>query len=109
MFLTYLKRKGVYINYAQLGMFDTSTLGWIGEAHPSLSFRDKMKDRIEKMTKSDYGMMKYSLFPRAFHYITEQNVKMTALGIALQITKNDDVPVVKFREDMVRKLQDLDE
>jgi hypothetical protein len=31
-FLTYLKRKGVHINYAQLGMVETVTLGWIGQA-----------------------------------------------------------------------------
>jgi hypothetical protein len=43
-FLTYLKRKGVHINYAQLGIFDTVMLGLIGEAHPSLSFRDEMND-----------------------------------------------------------------
>jgi hypothetical protein len=57
MFLTYLKRKGVHINYAQFGVFDTVTLGWIGEAHPSLSFIDEMKDIREKMTKSDNSIM----------------------------------------------------
>jgi hypothetical protein len=32
---------------------------------------------------------------------------MTTRGIALQIMKHDDVPVVKFREELVRKLQNL--
>jgi hypothetical protein len=75
-FLTYLKIKGVHINYARLGTFDKVTLGWIGEVHPPFRFRDEMKDRIVKTMKSDYGTMQYALFPRAFHYLTEQNVKM---------------------------------
>jgi hypothetical protein len=28
-FITYLRRKGVHIIYAQLGIFDTVTLGWV--------------------------------------------------------------------------------
>jgi hypothetical protein len=42
--LTYLKRKGVHINYAQLGMVETVTLGWIGQAHPSFWCRDETKE-----------------------------------------------------------------
>jgi hypothetical protein len=34
IFSTYLKRKGVHINYAQLGMVEIVTLGWIGQALP---------------------------------------------------------------------------
>jgi hypothetical protein len=52
-FLAYLKRKGVYIKYKQLGIFDMVTLGLLGEAHRSFSFRDKMKDWITKMMDSD--------------------------------------------------------
>jgi hypothetical protein len=61
------------------------------------------------MMKSEYKTMQYSLFPRAFHYVTEKNVKMTTRGIALQIMKNDDVPIAKSQEDLVRKWQNLDE
>jgi hypothetical protein len=43
-FLTYLKRKGVHINYAQLGMVETVTLGWIGQAYPSFGCRDETKE-----------------------------------------------------------------
>jgi hypothetical protein len=66
-----LENKGsVYtsIIHAHLGMFNTITIGWIG-----------------------------------------QDVKMTTRGIALQIMKIDDMPVAQFREDMVKKCQNLDE
>jgi hypothetical protein len=53
--------------------------------------------------------MQYYLFPWAFHYVTEENVKMTTRGIALQIMKSDDVPIAKSQEDLVRKWQNLDE
>jgi hypothetical protein len=61
------------------------------------------------MMESEYKTMQYALFPRAFHYVTEKNVKMTTQGIALQIMKNDDVPIAKYQEDLVRKWQKLDE
>jgi hypothetical protein len=48
-FITYLRRKGVHINYAQLGIFVTVTLGWVAGAHPSYSYRDEMKDRMAKL------------------------------------------------------------
>jgi hypothetical protein len=53
--------------------------------------------------------MQYALFPRAFHYVTDKNVKMTTQGIDLQIMKHDNVPVAKFREELVRKWQNLEE
>jgi hypothetical protein len=108
-FLTYLKRKGVHINYAQLGMVETVTLGWIGQAHPSFGCRDETKHRIRKLMEREYPTMQYALFPRAFHYVTDKNVRMTTRGIALQIMKHDDVPVEKFREELVRKWQNLDD
>jgi hypothetical protein len=39
-FLTYLKRKGVHINYSPLGTCYMVTLGWMGDDHPSFRFRD---------------------------------------------------------------------
>jgi hypothetical protein len=107
--LTYLKQKGVHINYAQLGMVETVTLGWIGQAHPSFGYRDETKEWISKLMKSEYPNMQYAWFPRAFHYVTDENVRMTTRGIALQIMKHDDVPVAKFQEELVRKWQNLDE
>jgi hypothetical protein len=108
-FLTYLNRKGVHINYAQLGMVETVTLGWIGQAHPSFGYRDETKERISKLMKSEYPNVQYALFLRAFHYVTDKNVRMPTREIALQIMKHEDVPVAQFREELVRKLQNLDE
>jgi hypothetical protein len=59
--------------------------------------------------RSEYPNMQYAFFPRAFHYVTDKNVKMTTGGIALQIMKHDDVPVAKLREELARKWQNLDE
>jgi heme/copper-type cytochrome/quinol oxidase subunit 4 len=42
-FLLYLRRRGMHMNYAQLGVFDTVTLEWLDGAHPSYSYRDEMK------------------------------------------------------------------
>jgi hypothetical protein len=95
-FLTYLKLEGVHINYAQLGMVETVTLGWIGQAHTSFGCRDETKEQITKLMKSEYTNMQYALFPRAFHYVTDKNVKTTMRGIALQIMKHDNVPVTIF-------------
>jgi hypothetical protein len=50
-FLTYLRRRGVHMNYAQLGVFDTVTLGWMAGAHPSFGYRDEMKERLSKLMK----------------------------------------------------------
>jgi hypothetical protein len=59
--------------------------------------------------KSEYPNMQYALFPQEFHYVTDKNVKMTTRGIALQIMKHDNMHVAKFREELVRKWQNLDE
>jgi hypothetical protein len=56
-FLTYLNRKGVHINYSQLVMVETVTLGWIGQAHLSFGYRDETKERISKLMKSEYPNM----------------------------------------------------
>jgi hypothetical protein len=61
------------------------------------------------MMKSQYRNMQYALFPRVFHYVTDKIVKMTTRGIPLQVMKHDDVPVAKFREELVSKWQNLDE
>jgi hypothetical protein len=108
-FLTYLNRKGVHIKYAQLGMVQTVTLGWIGQAHPFFGCKDETKEWISKLMKSEYPTMQYALFPRAFYHVTDKKVKVTTWGITLKIMKHEDVPGAKFREELVRKWQNLDE
>jgi hypothetical protein len=44
-FLTYIRCRGVHMNYAQLGVFVTVTLGWVAGAHPSFNYRDETKER----------------------------------------------------------------
>jgi hypothetical protein len=61
-FVTYLKRKGVHINYAQLGMVETVTLGWVGQAHPSFGCRYETKEQISKLMKCKYPNMQKLCF-----------------------------------------------
>jgi hypothetical protein len=104
-FLTYLRRRGVHMNYAQLGFFGTVTLGWATGAHPSFSYRDKMKERLGKLMTGEHNNLQYALFPRSFHYITDKNKRLTTRGIAIQIMKSDNISPAKFREDMVQQWQ----
>jgi hypothetical protein len=99
-FITYLCRKGVHINYAQLGIFNTVTLGWVA--------RD-MKDRMVKLMAGEHKSVQYALFPRVFHYINDQNKRLSTQGVAIQIMKNDDVSPAQFREDMVKKWLRIEE
>jgi hypothetical protein len=108
-FITYLRRKGVHINYAQLGIFDTVTLGWVAGAHPSYSYRDKMKDRMVNLMTGGNKSVQYALFPRALHYINDKNKRLSTWVVAIQIMKNDDVSPAQFREDMVKKWQRIEE
>jgi hypothetical protein len=86
-FITYLRRKGVHINYAQLGIFDTVTLGWVAGAHPSYSYRDEMKEMMEKLMTGEHKSVQYALFHRAFHYINGKNKRLSTRGVAIQIMK----------------------
>jgi hypothetical protein len=72
-FLSYLRHRGVHLNYAQLGVFDTVTLGWVAGAHPKYSYRDKMKERMFKLMAGEHKNVQYALFPRSFHYINDKN------------------------------------
>jgi hypothetical protein len=42
------------MNYAQIGVFDTVTLGWVVGAHPSFIYRDEMKERLSKLMKGEH-------------------------------------------------------
>jgi hypothetical protein len=108
-FLTYLRRRGVHMKYEQLGVFDTVTLGWAAGSHPSYSYRDEMKERLGKLTKGEHKDLQYALFPRSFHYIKDKNKRLTTSGIAIQITKSDNISPAKFREDMVQQWQGVEE
>jgi hypothetical protein len=97
------------MNYAQLRVFDTVTLGWVAGAHPSFSYRDKMKERLSKLMKGEHSNLQYALFPRSFHYITDKNKRLTTRGVAIQIMKSDNISPAKFREIMVQQWQRIEE
>jgi hypothetical protein len=108
-FSTYLRRRGVHMNYAQVGVFDTVTLVWVAGAHPSFIYRDEMKERLSKLMKREHINLQYALFPRTFHYITDKNKRLTTRGIAIQIMKSDNISPAKFKEDMVQQWQRTEE
>jgi hypothetical protein len=90
-FLPYLRRRGVHLNYAQLGVFNTVTLVWVAGAHPSYNYRDEMKERMLKLMPGEHKNVQYALFPRSFHYINNKNKRLSTCGVAIQIMKHDDI------------------
>jgi hypothetical protein len=97
------------MNYAQLGVFDTVTLGWVAGAHPSFIYRDEMKERLGKVMKEEHSNLLYALSPRSFHYITDKNKRLTTRGIAIQIMKSDNISPAKLMEDMVQQWHRIEE
>jgi hypothetical protein len=79
------------MNYAQLGVFDNVTLGWVAGAHPSFSYRDEMKERLGKLIKGEQSNLQYILFTWSFHYITDKKKRLTTRGIAKHIMKRDNI------------------
>jgi hypothetical protein len=71
-FLSYLQRRDVHLDYAQLGVFDTVTLGWVAGTHPSYSYRNEMKERVSKLMPGEDKNVQYALFPRSLHYINDK-------------------------------------
>jgi hypothetical protein len=106
-FIPYLRRKGVYLNYAQLGIFDTVTLGWVAGAHPSYSYRDEMKEIITNLIAGEQKNLQYALSPRSFHYINDKHKCLSTPAVAIQIMKHDDIFPAQFREDMFKKWQHI--
>jgi hypothetical protein len=92
-FLPYLRHRGVHLHYAQLGVFDTVTLGWVAGAHPSY---------MSKLMAGEHKNVQYTLFPRSFHYINNKNKCLSTCGVAIKIMKHDDISPAQFREDMVK-------
>jgi hypothetical protein len=90
-----------HLNYAQLGVFDTVTLGWVAGAHPSYSYRNEMKERMSKLMAGEHKNVQYTLFPRSFHYINDKNKGLSIHGMVIQIMKHDDISPSQFREYMV--------
>jgi hypothetical protein len=92
----------VHLNYAQLGVFDTVTLGWVSGSHPSYSYHDEMKERMSKLMAGEHKNVQYTLFPTSLHYINHKNKRLSIQGVAIKIMKHDDIYPAQFREDMVK-------
>jgi hypothetical protein len=68
-----------------------------------------MKERMSKLMAGEHKNVQYALFPRSFHYINNKNKRISTRGVPLHIMKHDDNPPAKFREDMVKKWQGIEE
>jgi hypothetical protein len=65
-----------------------------------------MKERLGKLMKGEQN--NHALFPRSFHYITDNNKRLITRGIAIQIMRSDNISPGKFREDMVQQWQRIE-
>jgi hypothetical protein len=97
------------MNYVQLRVFDTVTLGCVTGAHPSFSYSNKMKERLGKLLKGEHNNIQFALFSRSFHYITDKNKRLTTRGIAIHVMKSDNISLVKFWEDLIQQWQRIEE
>jgi hypothetical protein len=97
------------MNYAQLIVFGTVTLGWVAGAHSSFIYHNEMKEILSKLMKGEHINLHYALYPRSFHYINDKNQMLTKRGIAMQIMKSDNILHAKFREDMVQQWKRIEE
>jgi hypothetical protein len=108
-FIASLRRRGVHMNYAQLGVFNTVTLGWVTGAHPSYSYHDEMKERLGKLMTVEHKDLQYAFFPRSFHYIMDKNKTLTTRGIALQIIKKQQHFTCKVQGGYGTKIAGIEE
>jgi hypothetical protein len=92
-----------------VGSFLTYLRRWAAGAHPSLSYRDEMKEILGKLMKGENNKLQYALLPRSFHYITDKNKSLTTRGIAIQMMESDNISPARFREDMVQQWQQIEE
>jgi hypothetical protein len=63
-FGVYLEQKRVYIDKAQLGEEDSTTLGWTLKSHPAFFYRDDMKEALYKIMGDEFKGVQYALFPK---------------------------------------------
>jgi hypothetical protein len=105
-FKQYLLKDLVHINNAQLGPEEAVVLGWIPGSHPAFSFRDSMREVIKDQMPIEYANVEWALFPKAIYYTrTSNGVKLSTLGISLQVTKQAAGQVDSTREDITNMWQ----
>jgi hypothetical protein len=107
-FHLYLKNNRVYINKAQLGEEDGTTLGWTRKAYPAFCYRGDMKEALRNMMGEEFKGVQYALFPKTSKYkMSTDGAKMTTTGITLQVTKTTGLAASYFHADMAERWQCL--
>jgi hypothetical protein len=105
-FKQYLIKDRVHINSAQLGPEEAVVLGWIPGSHPAFSFRDNMHETIKDQMPIEYANVEWALFPKTIYYTrASDGVKLSTLGISLQVTKQAAGQVDSTREDIAKMWQ----
>jgi hypothetical protein len=105
-FKQYLLKDRVHINNAQLGPDESVVLGWITGSHPAFSFRDSMREAIKDQMTIEYANVEWALFPKTIYYTrTSDGVKMSTLGVSLQVTNQAAGQVDSTREDIAKMWQ----
>jgi hypothetical protein len=105
-FKEYLMKDRVHINNAQLGPEEAVVLGWIPGSHPAFSFRDNMREAIKNQMPIEYANVEWALFPKTIYYTrVSDGVKLSCLGVSLQVTKQAAGQVDSTREDIAKMWQ----
>jgi hypothetical protein len=107
-FKQYSLKDQLHINNAQLGPEEAVVLGWIPGSHPAFSFRDSMREAIKDQMTIEYANVEWALFPKTIYYIRASGgVKMSTLGVSLQVTKQSAGQVDYTREDIAKMWQSV--
>jgi hypothetical protein len=105
-FKQYVIKDRVHINNAQLGPEEAVVLGWIPGSHPALSFRDNMREGTKDQMPIEYANVEWALFPKTIYYTRAYDgVKLSTLGVSLQVTKQAAGQVDSTREDIAKMWQ----
>jgi hypothetical protein len=102
-FKEYLMEDRVHIKNAQLGPEEAVVLGWISGSHPAFSFRDNMREAIKIQMPIKYANVEWALFPKTVYYMrVSDGVKLSTLGVSLQVTEQAACQVDSTREDIAK-------
>jgi hypothetical protein len=108
IFKEYLLKDRVHINNAQLGPEEAVLLGWIPGSHPAFSFRDNMCEAIKNQMPIGYTNVEWALFPKTIYCTrASDGVKLSTLGVSLQVTKQATGQVDSTREDIAKMWQEV--
>jgi hypothetical protein len=81
-------------------------LGWIPGSHPAFSFRDNICEAIKDQMPIEYSNVEWALFPKTIYYTrVSDGVKLSTLGISLQVTKQAAGQVDSTPEDIAKMWQ----